>query len=36
MAVVQMSDVAYDDFIKLLKENNIDSNVIRIYVAGMG
>ncbi|KZL91110.1 hypothetical protein CLMAG_28680 [Clostridium magnum DSM 2767] len=36
MAVVQMSDVAYEDFIKLLEENNIDSNTIRIYLAGMG
>lgn len=36
MAVVQMSDVAYEDFIKLLQENNIDSNTIRIYLAGMG
>jgi len=36
MAAVQMSDVAYEDFIKLLKENNIDSNIIRIYLAGSG
>jgi HesB-like selenoprotein len=36
MAIVQMSNVAYEDFLKLLKENNIDSNIIRIYVAGMG
>lgn len=36
MAAVQISDLAYEDFIKLLKENNIDSNTIRIYLAGMG
>jgi Fe-S cluster assembly iron-binding protein IscA len=36
MSAVQMSDVAYEDFIKLLQENNIDSKTIRIYVAGMG
>lgn len=36
MAAVQISDLAYEDFIKLLKENDIDSNTIRIYIAGMG
>lgn len=36
MAAVNMSDVAYEDFKKLLKDNNIDSSVIRIYLAGMG
>lgn len=36
MTAVKMSDIAYDEFIKLLKENDIDSKVIRIYLAGMG
>ena len=36
MTAVHMSDVAYEEFKKLLKENNIDSSVIRIYLAGMG
>lgn len=36
MTAVHMSDVAYEDFKKLLQENNIDSSVIRIYISGMG
>lgn len=36
MAVVHMSDIAYAEFKELLANNNINSNVIRIYLAGMG
>lgn len=36
MSKVSMSDIAYEDFKQLLAENNIDSDTIRIYVAGIG
>lgn len=36
MAAVNMSDIAYAEFKELLKENDINSNIIRIYLAGMG
>ena len=36
MAVIHMSDIAYTEFKELLANNNIDSNVIRVYLAGMG
>lgn len=36
MAVVHMSDVAYEEFKQLLSDNDITSNTIRIYLAGMG
>lgn len=36
MAIVHMSDVAYEEFKQLLADNQITSNVIRIYSAGMG
>lgn len=36
MAVINMSDIAYTEFKELLANNNIDSNVIRVYLAGMG
>lgn len=36
MAAVNMSEIAYAEFKELLRENDITSNVIRIYLAGMG
>lgn len=36
MAAVNMSDVAYQEFKELLKSNDITTDVIRIYLAGMG
>lgn len=36
MAAVNMSNDAYLEFKELLKENNINSDIIRIYLAGMG
>lgn len=36
MAVVQMSDLAYKEFKAFLDENKVESNVIRIYLMGMG
>lgn len=31
-----MSDVAYVDFKKLLEDNNVENNTVRINLAGMG
>lgn len=36
MAAVNMSDIAYKEFQELLKSNNITTNVLRIYLSGMG
>jgi hypothetical protein len=36
MSVVHMSEIAYAEFKELLASNNIDSNIIRLYLAGMG
>lgn len=36
MAFVNMSEIAYAEFKELLTTNNIDCNVIRLYLAGMG
>ncbi|MGO5067368.1 HesB-like protein [Clostridium sporogenes] len=34
MTPVRMSDLAYKEFKKFLKENNISSNILRIFLAG--
>ena len=36
MEAVNMSSVAYEEFKKFLKENNVTTNIIRINLAGVG
>ncbi len=36
MALIHISELAYNEFKELLANNDITSNVIRIYLAGMG
>lgn len=36
MSIVNMSEVAYNDFKELLDQNNVENYVIRINLAGMG
>lgn len=36
MAAVKMSDVAYNGFKELLKENNIEADILRINLSGNG
>lgn len=36
MSFVKMSDAAYKEFEKVLQDNNIETNVVRIILSGMG
>ncbi len=36
MTPVNMSDLAYKEFKNFIKENNVNSNIFRIFLAGNG
>lgn len=36
MSAVKMSEAAYKDFLNLLKENDINSDTVRLVLAGQG
>lgn len=36
MSFVKMSDSAYKEFEKVLTDNNIETNTVRIVISGMG
>lgn len=36
MTPVNMSDLAYKEFKKFIEENNANSNIFRIFLAGNG
>lgn len=36
MAIVKMSNTAYEEFSKFLEQNNVTSKILRIFLAGNG
>ena len=36
MSAVKMSELAYNEFVNYLKESNVDTDTLRVFLAGQG